>query len=100
MIELAQHSAYRGSLHRIGAMSLVVIYAILFGYIPVGLKRVFDLLYSHCFCLLFRLLSDGVRKLSLFLSLPVCRRSSLLTGEGEGVGEEQNETTAIKPGPL
>ncbi len=27
-----------------------------------------------------------VRRLSLFLSLAVCRRSSLLTGEGEGVG--------------
>jgi hypothetical protein len=39
--------------------------------------------------------------LSLFLSLPVCRRSSLLTGErGEVVGEEQNHTTARKPGPL
>ncbi len=31
-----------------------------------------------------------VSKLSLFLSLPVCRRSSLLMGEGEGVGEEPN----------
>jgi hypothetical protein len=37
-----------------------------------------------------------VVKLSLFLSLPVYRRSSLLTGEGEGmgVGEEPNYTTA------
>jgi hypothetical protein len=31
-----------------------------------------------------------VLKLSLFLSLPVCRRPSLLTGEGEGAGEEPN----------
>jgi hypothetical protein len=30
-----------------------------------------------------------VSRLSLFLSLPVCRRSSLLTGEGKGVSEEQ-----------
>jgi hypothetical protein len=29
-----------------------------------------------------------------------CRRSSLLTGKGEGVGEEPNRTTARKPGPL
>ncbi len=29
-------------------------------------------------------------KLSLFLSLPVCRRSSLLTERGGGVGEELN----------
>jgi hypothetical protein len=38
-----------------------------------------------------------VSKLSLFLSLPVCRRSSLLTGDGgvgKGVGEEPNHTTA------
>jgi hypothetical protein len=41
-----------------------------------------------------------VSKLSLFLGLPVCRRSSLLTGEGERVGEEPNHTTARKPGPL
>jgi hypothetical protein len=36
------------------------------------------------------------------LSLPVCRRSSLLTGEGGGDGDEkeQNNTTARKPGPL
>jgi len=32
-----------------------------------------------------------VRKVSLFLSLPVCCGSSLLTGEGgEGIGEEPN----------
>jgi hypothetical protein len=38
---------------------------------------------------------------SFFLSLPVCRRSSLLTGEGgEGVWEEPNNLTARKPGPL
>ncbi len=32
----------------------------------------------------------------------VCRRSSLLPGEGgrEGVGEELNHSTARKPGPL
>jgi hypothetical protein len=43
-----------------------------------------------------------VSKLSLFLSLPVCRRPSLLTGEegGGGVGEEPNHTTAIKSVPL
>ncbi len=37
-----------------------------------------------------------VSKLSLFISLPVCRRSSLLTGEGVGE-EEPNHTTARKP---
>jgi hypothetical protein len=39
-----------------------------------------------------------VSKLSLFLSLPVCRRASLPTG-GVGVvwGEEPNHTTARKP---
>ncbi len=37
----------------------------------------------------------------LFLSLPVCRRSSLLPGEGgEGAGVELNPTTARMPGPL
>ncbi len=41
-----------------------------------------------------------VNKLSLFLSLPVCCRSSLLTGEGgEGVGMEPNNFTGRKPGP-
>ncbi len=35
-------------------------------------------------------------KLSLFLSLPVSSRSSLLTGEGGGVGNHK----ARKPGPL
>ncbi len=35
-------------------------------------------------------------QVSLFISLPVCRRSSLLTGEGE----EPNHMTARKPGPL
>jgi hypothetical protein len=36
-----------------------------------------------------------VSKLSLFLGLPVCRRSSLLTGEGGGgVVEEPNHKTA------
>ncbi len=39
-----------------------------------------------------------VSKLSLFLSLPLCRLSSLRMGEG--VGEEPNHTTAKKPGPL
>jgi hypothetical protein len=40
-------------------------------------------------------------KLSLFLSLPVCRWSNLLTGEGGGrVGEEPNHTIARMPGPL
>jgi hypothetical protein len=38
---------------------------------------------------------------SLYVSLSVCRWSSLLTGEGgEGVGEEPNNTAARKPGPL
>ena len=42
-----------------------------------------------------------VKKLSLFLSLPVCRRLFLLTGGGEErVGEEPNHTTARKPGYL
>jgi hypothetical protein len=42
-----------------------------------------------------------VSKLFLFLSLPVCRRSSLLTEEGiEGAGKELNHTTARKPGPF
>ncbi len=40
-----------------------------------------------------------VSKLSLFLSLSVCRRWSLLTNRGEGVGEEPYHTTARKPGP-
>ncbi len=31
-------------------------------------------------------LLSPISKLSLFLSLPVCRRSSLLTGEEEGIG--------------
>jgi hypothetical protein len=35
-------------------------------------------------------------KFSIFLNLPVSRRSSLLTGEGE----EPNRTTARKPGSL
>ncbi len=39
-----------------------------------------------------------VSKLSLFLSLPVCRRS-VYWREGRGVGEEPNHTTARKPGP-
>jgi hypothetical protein len=40
---------------------------------------------------------SAVSKLTLFLSLPVCRYSSLLTGKagGEGVGVEPNHTTAI-----
>jgi hypothetical protein len=39
--------------------------------------------------------------LSPFLGLPVCRRLSLQTGEGERRwGEEPNHTTARKPGPL
>ncbi len=42
-----------------------------------------------------------VSKLSLILSLPVCHRSRLLTGEeGEGEGEEPNHTTVKYPGPL
>jgi hypothetical protein len=48
--------------------------------------------------------SCPVSKLSLFFTLPVCRRSSLLTGEGgarrEGVVEEPNKNIAIKSGPL
>jgi hypothetical protein len=44
------------------------------------------------------LTSSPVNNLSLFLSLPVCRRSRLLTGEG--VGEEPNHTTERKPDPL
>ncbi len=39
-----------------------------------------------------------VSKLTLFLFLPVCLRSSLLTEEGVGV--EPNHTTARKLGPL
>jgi hypothetical protein len=42
-----------------------------------------------------------VSKLSLLLSLPVCRLASLPTGGGGVVwGEEPNHTTARKPGPL
>ncbi len=41
-----------------------------------------------------------VNKLSLYLSLPVCRQSSLVTGEGDGGGEEPNYSTARKPGPI
>ncbi len=43
-----------------------------------------------------------VRKLSLFTSLPVSRRSSLLTGGGGGgrEGEEPNHMTERKPCPL
>jgi hypothetical protein len=43
-----------------------------------------------------------VSNLSLFLSLPVCRRSSLFTLEESKneVGEEPNHTTARKPSPL
>ncbi len=42
-----------------------------------------------------------VSKLSLIISLPVCRRMSLLTWGGGGGGgvEEPNHTTARKPGP-
>ncbi len=40
-----------------------------------------------------------VNKLSIFLSLPVCRRSSLRRG-GVGWGGETNQTTASKPGLL
>ncbi len=40
-----------------------------------------------------------VSKLSLFLSLHVCRRSRLNAGEGGGAGEEPNHTTARKPRP-
>ncbi len=40
-----------------------------------------------------------VSKLSLFLSLPVCRRWSIPTNRGEGVGEEPYHMTARKPGP-
>jgi hypothetical protein len=39
-------------------------------------------------------------KLYLFLSLPVCHRSRLLTGGGEGAGVEPNHTTAGKLGLL
>ncbi len=41
-----------------------------------------------------------VSKLPLRLNLPVCRRSSLLTREKEGVGVESNHTTTRKLGPL
>jgi hypothetical protein len=43
-----------------------------------------------------------VSKMSLFHSLPVCRRGrAIVTGEGcTGVGEEPNHATARKPGPL
>jgi hypothetical protein len=46
----------------------------------------------------FSALSPSVSKLYLFLSLPVCPRSSLLTEEGEGMGEEPNHITAREPG--
>jgi hypothetical protein len=43
-----------------------------------------------------------VSNLSLFLSLPLGRRSSLLTGGGggEGAGHEQNHSNARMPGLL
>ncbi len=45
--------------------------------------------------------SSPVSQLSLFLSLPVCRRFSLLPGkEGRGAGMEPNHTTTRKLGPL
>jgi hypothetical protein len=40
-----------------------------------------------------------VSKLSLFLSLPVCRWPTLLTEDGGGRGDELNHVTARKPGP-
>jgi hypothetical protein len=49
---------------------------------------------------MFRVLPSPVSKLSLFLSLPVGRRSSLLARGGQVVGEEPNHTTARKLGPL
>ncbi len=42
------------------------------------------------------LLSASCMSFSFFL----CHRSSLLTGEGEGVGEELNHKTSRKPDPL
>jgi hypothetical protein len=51
--------------------------------------------------LAYPLLPSPGSKLSLFLSLPVCRRSSLLTGErGKGMGVEPNHIIARKPHPL
>ncbi len=41
-----------------------------------------------------------VSKFSLFRSLPVCRRTSLLKWEKDKMGEEPNHTTARKPDPL
>ncbi len=40
-----------------------------------------------------------VSKLSLFLSLPVCRHPAFLTGEGEGMDEEPNYRTGEKAWP-
>jgi hypothetical protein len=37
-----------------------------------------------------------LRQMSFFLSRPVCRRSRLLTGEGEGRVVEPNNTTSRK----
>ncbi len=44
----------------------------------------------------------SISKLSLFLSLPLRRRSSLVTGDGggDGVADVPNYTTAGKPVPL
>ncbi len=53
------------------------------------------------FFLSFSVSPSPVSKLSLFLSLPVCRRSGLLTGDGRrGLVEEPSNMTARKPGPL
>ncbi len=41
-----------------------------------------------------------ISKLSLFLSLSVCRLPSYPTGEERRDGEEQNHTTARKSSPL
>jgi hypothetical protein len=51
-------------------------------------------------CLLLHPLpTSSVSKLSLFLGLPECRRSSFLRREG-GRGGEPNHTKARQPGPL
>jgi hypothetical protein len=44
--------------------------------------------------------TSPVRKLSLFLSLPVCRRYSFLTEEGREMGEEPNHASTRTPVPL
>jgi hypothetical protein len=49
---------------------------------------------------LSRRLTSPLSKLSLFLSLPVCRQSSLLTGEGGWGGGNSKRTAQKKPSRL